>query len=151
MIEHCLREQDFRDDFIFYRFIEDTDRGATPMKGNRALSRGGFIAPALGSGNNLMPNIPSTDIEAIPGNAANVASAVSPMDEHNIRLLDNVHPPEWIDPEIDGVYNMVVISAGAGGLVTSASAAGAGAKAALFSTACFLRWCHYRTFLIRFY
>lgn len=109
------------------------DRGAVPMKGNRAVSWGDFLAPTHGIESNLMPKMPlsSTDFENCPSSAVHVASAVSPMDEHNVKLLDNVHPPEWIDPEFNGVYNMVVIGAGAGGLVTAASAAGAGAKCAL--------------------
>lgn len=53
------------------------------------------------------------------------------MDEHNIRLLDNVHPREWRDAEPEDRYNLVVIGAGAGGLVTAAGAAGVGAKVAI--------------------
>lgn len=54
-----------------------------------------------------------------------------PKDEENLKLLDNVHPREWIKPTFDGTYNLVVIGAGAGGLVTSSGAAGVGAKVAL--------------------
>lgn len=135
MIEHALREHDFKDEYKFYRFIEDTDRGAVPMKGNRAVSWGDFVAPAMdGKAANLMPKLPSKDSSDFGpqvNGAAHVASMVSPMDEYNVKLLDNVHPPEWIDPEFDGVYNMVILGAGAGGLVSAASAAGAGAKVAL--------------------
>lgn len=46
-------------------------------------------------------------------------------------LLDNVHPREWRDPEPEQRYNLVVIGAGSGGLVTAAGAAGVGAKVAL--------------------
>lgn len=60
-----------------------------------------------------------------------VQSAFWPMDEENVRLLDNVHPPEWIESDFRGVYNLVVIGAGAGGLVASSGAAGVGAKVAL--------------------
>ena len=35
-----------------------------------------------------------------------------PYDEHNQRLIDNVHPADWVNPEPDGRYNMVVIGAG---------------------------------------
>jgi len=59
---------------------------------------------------------------------------VSPLDEHNIKLLDNVHPAKWVDPVADGNYNMVIIGAGAGGLVTAISAAGCGAKVALIES-----------------
>ena len=56
---------------------------------------------------------------------------VLPMDEHNQRLVQNVHPPDWINPEPGGRYNLVVIGAGTAGLVTAAIAASLGAKVAL--------------------
>lgn len=121
----------FKDDYLYYRFIEDTDRGAVPKKGNKLVSWGDFLAPTHGVEKNMQPRLPSADFEAVPLTSIHVASSVYPMDEDNVKLLDNVHPPEWIDPEFNGVYNMVVIGAGAGGLVSAASAAGAGAKVAL--------------------
>ena len=54
-----------------------------------------------------------------------------PLDEHNKRLVQNVHPPDWANPEPSGRYNMVVIGAGTAGLVTAAGSAGLGAKVAL--------------------
>jgi pyruvate/2-oxoglutarate dehydrogenase complex dihydrolipoamide dehydrogenase (E3) component len=54
-----------------------------------------------------------------------------PDDEHNQRLLANVHPPDWVNPEPAGRYNIVVIGAGTAGLVTAVIAAGVGAKVAL--------------------
>lgn len=54
-----------------------------------------------------------------------------PDDPHNRRLLDNVHPADWKNPDPTGRYNIVVIGAGTAGLVTAAIAAGIGAKAAL--------------------
>ncbi len=56
---------------------------------------------------------------------------VLPNDEHNQRLLENVHPSTWVNPEPTGRYNMVVIGAGTAGLVSAAIAAGLGAKVAL--------------------
>jgi pyruvate/2-oxoglutarate dehydrogenase complex dihydrolipoamide dehydrogenase (E3) component len=53
------------------------------------------------------------------------------MDEHNARLVANVHPPEWVSPEPAPRYNLVVIGAGTAGLVTAAGAAGLGARVAL--------------------
>jgi pyruvate/2-oxoglutarate dehydrogenase complex dihydrolipoamide dehydrogenase (E3) component len=53
------------------------------------------------------------------------------MDEHNRKLLANVHPPDWANPEPAPAYNLVVIGAGTAGLVTAAGAAGLGAKVAL--------------------
>lgn len=56
---------------------------------------------------------------------------VLPDDEYNQTLLNNVHPPDWVNPEPSGRYNLVVIGAGTGGLITAAGAAGLGAKVAL--------------------
>lgn len=58
-------------------------------------------------------------------------SDVAPLDRHNQRLLDAVHPPNWTNPRPTGCYNLVVIGAGTAGLVTAAGAAGLGAKVAL--------------------
>jgi pyruvate/2-oxoglutarate dehydrogenase complex dihydrolipoamide dehydrogenase (E3) component len=46
-------------------------------------------------------------------------------------LVENVHPPGWVNPTPAGRYNLVVIGAGTAGLVTAAIAAGIGAKVAL--------------------
>jgi len=54
-----------------------------------------------------------------------------PSDEFNRTLEENVHPPEWVNPEPAPRYNLVVIGAGPAGLVTAAGAAGLGAKVAL--------------------
>lgn len=56
---------------------------------------------------------------------------LQPLDDHNTRLLEAVHPPGWKNPTASGRYNMVVIGAGTAGLVTAAGAAGMGAKVAL--------------------
>ncbi len=56
---------------------------------------------------------------------------VPPDDEHNRRLVENVRPSKWKNPKPDGRYNLVVIGAGAAGLVSAAGAAGLGAKVAL--------------------
>ncbi|KAK9804451.1 hypothetical protein WJX73_003301 [Symbiochloris irregularis] len=56
----------------------------------------------------------------------------SPLDEHNIKLLDNVHPLGWQQPaERMKKYNLVIIGGGAGGLVSAAGSAGVGGKVAL--------------------
>ena len=69
-----------------------------------------------------MPTLESIAREIPPAN---------PLDEHNRTLVENVHPPEWVNPEPTGRYNMVVVGAGTAGLVTAAGAAGLGAKVAL--------------------
>ncbi|MHC5053295.1 MAG: mercuric reductase [Planctomycetota bacterium] len=57
--------------------------------------------------------------------------SISPMDEHNRRLVSNVRPPDWRNPEPKGRYDLVVIGAGTAGLVTAAGAATLGADVAL--------------------
>ncbi len=56
---------------------------------------------------------------------------VMPDDESNRRLISNVHPHDWINPEPAQRYNLVVIGGGTAGLVTAAGAAGLGARVAL--------------------
>src|ERR671914_599908 len=48
---------------------------------------------------------------------------IHPLDEHNRALLSNVHPPDWVNPKPASRYNLVVIGAGAGGLVSAIGAA----------------------------
>jgi pyruvate/2-oxoglutarate dehydrogenase complex dihydrolipoamide dehydrogenase (E3) component len=59
------------------------------------------------------------------------AVTVLPDDEYNRTLVDNVHPPVWVNPEPTGPYNIVVVGAGTAGLVTAVIAAAVGAKVAL--------------------
>ena len=47
-----------------------------------------------------------------------------PLDEHNEKLVRNVHPPDWVNPEPSKRYNIVVIGAGTAGLVTAAGVDG---------------------------
>lgn len=52
-------------------------------------------------------------------------------DEHDKKLIENCHPPRWVNPKPAVKYNLVVIGAGTAGLVSAAGAAGLGAKVAL--------------------
>lgn len=45
--------------------------------------------------------------------------------------MENVHPSDWVNPEPDGRYNMVVVGAGTAGLITAAGTVGMGGKVAL--------------------
>ena len=47
------------------------------------------------------------------------------------RLMANVQPADWVNPVPQSRYDLVVVGAGTGGLVTAAGAAGLGAKVAL--------------------
>ncbi len=53
------------------------------------------------------------------------------VSEYDKRLINNVHPGNWKNPEPADCYNLVVIGAGTAGLVAAAGAAGLGAKVAL--------------------
>ncbi len=64
-----------------------------------------------------------------------VHELVEPLDEWNTALLAQVHPPDWVNPRGDGVYDMVVIGGGTAGLVSAAGAAGLGARVALIEKA----------------
>ena len=56
---------------------------------------------------------------------------IHPEDEFNRKLVENVHPADWQNPEPDGRYNLVVIGAGTAGLISANGAAGLGGKVAL--------------------
>jgi NADPH-dependent 2,4-dienoyl-CoA reductase/sulfur reductase-like enzyme len=60
---------------------------------------------------------------------------VSPADEFNKKLIDNAHPPDWVNPKPAGRYNLVVVGAGTAGLVAAAGAAILGARVALIERA----------------
>ncbi len=57
--------------------------------------------------------------------------SLSPLDQYNQQLVQNVHPPEWVNPAPKPCYDMVVIGAGTAGLICAAGAAGLGATVAL--------------------
>ncbi len=56
---------------------------------------------------------------------------LAPRDEHNARLVANVHPPDWRNPTPLPRYDLVVIGGGTAGLVSAAGTAGLGGKVAL--------------------
>ena len=56
---------------------------------------------------------------------------LSPMDEFNQTLIENLHPPRWKNPQPARRYNLVVIGGGTAGLVTAAGAGLLGGKVAL--------------------
>jgi pyruvate/2-oxoglutarate dehydrogenase complex dihydrolipoamide dehydrogenase (E3) component len=55
----------------------------------------------------------------------------APLDRHDAALLAAVRPPDWSNPEPAPRYDLVVLGAGTGGLVSAAVAAGLGARVAL--------------------
>lgn len=56
-------------------------------------------------------------------------------DPHDRVLIENCHPPHYINPTPTGKYNLIAIGAGAAGLVSAGGAGGLGAKAALIERA----------------
>jgi pyruvate/2-oxoglutarate dehydrogenase complex dihydrolipoamide dehydrogenase (E3) component len=72
-----------------------------------------------------------TDPQSPRGVDPELLELVQPLDSHNQALLENVHPPEWINPEPQDRYHLVVLGAGTAGLVSAAGAAGLGARVAL--------------------
>ena len=142
LFEHVTRDHQFADDKLFYRFLNEKERGAPSLddKGNK-VDWSNFLAPATsmkrgGSQNTLLPHLPLPDFEALPGNDTHIASKVWPRDKYNPPLLNNVHPPAWQDPmphKKDGssVYDLVVVGGGTGGLISAAGSAGVGAKVAM--------------------
>ena len=53
-------------------------------------------------------------------------ATIEPMDVYNQKLLSEVHPPDWVNPQPADIYDLVVIGAGTAGLVVAAGAAGLG-------------------------
>jgi pyruvate/2-oxoglutarate dehydrogenase complex dihydrolipoamide dehydrogenase (E3) component len=60
-----------------------------------------------------------------------INTLLAPDDLYNRELLQNAHPPAWINPQPHEVYNLVVLGAGTAGLVAAAGAATLGARVAL--------------------
>ena len=134
VFEHVLREHALKNGPLFYRFLND-ERGA-PARGadGARVSWSDFVTDGTSDVvAGLTGSFPGPDLSSVPATSVHVATAVSPLDEHNVALLNNVHPASWVDPTpaSNFTYNLLVLGAGAGGLVTAAGAAGVGAKVAL--------------------
>jgi pyruvate/2-oxoglutarate dehydrogenase complex dihydrolipoamide dehydrogenase (E3) component len=135
VFRHVLNEHAFKNAFLFYRFAADADHGEVVRKPDgSAVSWADFLTPFTDDSEEqgLQPRIPERDPN-LGGFAQDELDeiGVSPLDEHNAKLLDNVHPRAWKAPKPKPRYNLVVIGAGAGGLVSSAAGAGLGAHVAL--------------------
>ena len=139
VFHHVLDAHSFKNEDLFYRFMSDEDHGSVAVKHDgSAVSWSDFIAP-LTSGEDkilrLQPDIPGRDPDLASFEQVDLeACGISPLDEHNTELLDFLHPKQWMDPTPKPSYNLVVIGAGAGGLVSAAGAAGIGARVALIES-----------------
>ena len=139
IFHHVQRAHTFKNEYLFYRFSSDEDHG----KLAEPTDDGGFVkwADFLGvrtrypEQESLQAHIPEPDEELVTMAQEDLANVgVTPLDQHNAKLLDNVHPKKWEDPDPKKVYNLVVIGGGAGGLITAAGAAGVGARVALIES-----------------
>lgn len=140
IFHHVQRAHAFKNDYLFYRFSADEDHGAlsAEVSEDGKVKWSDFLGvstPDMEGKSSLQPSIPGPDAELAGLEQVDLeVVGISPLDEHNAKLLDNVHPKKWRDPEPKSSYNMVVIGAGAGGLVSSAAAAGVGAQVALIES-----------------
>jgi len=136
---HVLDAHPFKNEELFYRFLSDEDHGSVARKPDgSAVSWSDFIAPLTAADDKtltLQPEIPERDPDLASLEQVDLAACgVSPLDEHNTKFLDLLHPKAWVDPKPKPSYNLVVIGAGAGGLVSAAGAAGVGARVAIIES-----------------
>jgi len=139
VIHHVLDAHEFKNETLFYRFLSDEDHGTVARKPDgSAVSWADFIAPLTSAEDKILalqPEIPERDPDLDSFEQVVLeACGVSPLDEHNTKFLDLLHPKKWVNPEPKPSYNLVVIGAGAGGLVSAAGAAGVGARVALIES-----------------
>lgn len=148
-ISSATQEQEFKNDGSFYSFQTD-GTGATHGHGkNRQVngqnvslwkhfadSIGKNVFQAGGSGDiSYIAALPKQETGAKLGEREEELlreNLIPLVDKHNVKLLDNVHPSAWIQPHEKSVpYNLLVIGAGAGGLVSSIGANMMGGTVAL--------------------
>jgi len=139
VFHHVLDAHPFKNEDLFYRFVSDEDHGSVARKPDgSAVSWADFIAPLTAAGNKsltLQPVLPERDPDLASFDQVDLeVCGVSPLDKHNTEFLDFLHPKEWVDPTPKSSYNLVVIGAGAGGLVSAAGAAGIGARVAIIES-----------------
>ncbi|MFC1814732.1 FAD-containing oxidoreductase [Thermodesulfobacteriota bacterium] len=139
VFHHVQDAHPFENKYLFYRFASDEDHGTAARKTDgSAVSWSDFIAPvapAEAQTLSLQPAIPERDPDLATFAQVDLGTCgISPLDEYNAGLLDGVHPKGWVDPTPKSRYNLVVIGAGAGGLVSAAGAAGVGARVALIES-----------------
>eukprot|EP00884_Botryococcus_braunii_P021435 jgi/Botrbrau1/7976/Bobra.384_2s0004.1 len=128
---HPSRTEFKNSDKELYRFAFNEAK----FHGGQAGGNASSWADALFNGadgtqlGNLQAELPSWDPTGFQTLAG--APPVTPLDTYNAQLLDAVRPKNWVNPTPSSRYNLVVIGAGAGGLVSAAGAAGVGAKVAI--------------------
>ncbi len=139
VFHHVVDAHPFKNEELFYRFFSDEDHGTVARKPDGSdVSWVDFMAPLTSAKEQTLtfqPKIPERDPDLASFEKVELeACGVSPVDAHNTKFLDLLHPKAWVDPKPKPSYNLVVIGAGAGGLVSAAGAAGVGARVALIES-----------------
>ena len=139
VFHHVLDAHPFENANLFYRFVSDEDHGTVARKPDgSAVSWADFMTPLTSAEDRtltLQAAVPERDPDLASFEQVDLeVCGVSPLDRHNTEFLDFLHPKEWVDPTPKSSYNLVVIGAGAGGLVSAAGAAGIGARVALIES-----------------
>lgn len=132
------KSEPFRNNNSYYRFQEDEkfhgdtakDSSGNTISFWQTFTSGVFNDGETKAVKDLLPDLP-WEKKVLQEGITEVAEQMPPFDEHNVKLLDNVHPSTWQNPEPLPMYNLVVVGAGAGGLVSSIGAVGLGAKVAI--------------------
>ncbi|KNC84727.1 hypothetical protein SARC_03068 [Sphaeroforma arctica JP610] len=126
VFEHATGDHDLKDAYYFYRFKDDV--AVHTLFGDHPYLQGEenvVSSPSPFTGHDYNEKYSDTLMETLDW------LEVSPLDVHNNKLLSNVHPTQYKNPSPQPNYNMVVIGAGAAGLVTAIASAGVGAKVAI--------------------
>lgn len=102
LFEHVCRDHPFADDNLFYHF---TDRGHVSKNESTGDSFNwkDWVVPTQlksSGGVPLQPEFKFPDFEELPPGDIHVASHVWPLDEHNVELLNRVHPTGWVNPNV---------------------------------------------------
>ena len=124
---HVVKDHEFKNEDLFYRFLkDDIDHGHKDETSDSWNS--------LPQGVYKQSQLPDLLGEKGDMTAKNEGAHVPDLllDKFNCEMFDNVRPLKWVDPKVDGnKYDILVIGAGAGGLVTAAGSAGLGARACM--------------------
>jgi pyruvate/2-oxoglutarate dehydrogenase complex dihydrolipoamide dehydrogenase (E3) component len=135
LFEHVCRDHPFADANLFYHFIHRGEVTLNESTGEKfdwkdyvAASQLEYDAAAVSG---MQPEISIPNFDLVPPGDTHVASHIWPLDEHNLELLNQVHPTGWIDPKPQEKYDLVVIGGGPAGLVAASGAAGVGARVAI--------------------
>ena len=120
IIRHVEGDHDFKNENLFYRFVDDG-----PCHGKVDMDNtNGSDAQIVSSNGSL--------VDEQKGTVTEHKADITPVDcIYNQKLLNNVRPPRWINPTAKGRYNLIAIGAGAAGLISAASCAGIGGKSAI--------------------